>query len=47
MGKRLHPIMLQSRAASALMVRIYGEKGVILALGSYEYLSKSLIVNML
>jgi len=39
----MHPNMVQTRAASASMVRIYGVKGVILALRSYENLSLSLV----
>ena len=35
-GKIMHPNMVQTRAESASMVRIYGVKGVILALRSYE-----------
>jgi len=42
MRSNMHPIMVQTRAASASMVRIYGAKRLILALRSYENLSKSL-----
>ena len=48
-GKNMHRNMVQTRAASASMVRIYGIRGVVLvlALRSYENMPKSLIASVL